>query len=295
VQDGAEGPKARLQLIPGGGHGQAGAPGGHDHTRPPRQDASKPSPESQRIAALRGSIGKLETSFFRAPPAYLSLGLPEVERHLPGPGLTCGVLHEIVPSAYGDGPAALGFLLAMAALAQKARAGLAVLVTQQRSIAPWGAPYGHGLWQHGLDPARLLLVEACTDKEALWAIEETLRSRMRAAVVMGALGRDLDLTASRRLNLAAAELSTPLLLLRSHNVTGASAAATRWRVGSHPAGRDSLGATDRPRWCVRLERCRNGRPGQWFFEWCHVAHRLRVVEGMADPSAAQSASLRAAG
>ncbi|HEU5324194.1 MAG TPA: ImuA protein, partial [Methylomirabilota bacterium] len=124
--------------------------------------------------------------------------------------------------------------------------------------------------------------------------EETLRSGA-AATVAGAIAGALDLTSSRRLNLAAAARRTPLVVLRGTGAAGASAAATRWRIAAAPAARDRFGGLAAPRWHVALERCRNGRPGQWLIEWNHVAHRFRVVERLADRPPAQGASLRRAG
>ena len=251
--------------------------------------------ESQHLAHLRRSIAKLETSFFRAEPNALSLGLPEIHRHLPGPGLACGVLHEVIAAAYGDGPAALGFLFALTSLALQAKPGLGVLVASQRAFAQWGRPYGHGLYRLGVDPGRLVLVETGSDQEALWAIEETLRSRVQPAMVTGALEKRLDLTTSRRLNLAAAALATPLALASAKKTAGTSAAATCWRIGAMPAARDRFGSLSHPRWSVDLERCRQGRPGKWVVEWNHVAHRFSLVEGLADRSSTQGTGLRIAG
>ena len=80
-------------------------------------------------------------------------------------------------------------------------------------------------------------------------------------MVAGAIAGSLDLTTSRRLNLAAAAHATPLVLLRAPAAAGTSAAATRWRIAAAPAARDRFGAFAGPRWRVALERCRNGRPG----------------------------------
>jgi protein ImuA len=164
-----------------------------------------------------------------------------------------------------------------------------VFVAPRRCLADFGQVYGHGLHQLGIDVGRLMLVETKTDKDALWAMEETLRSQARPALVAGALAGELDLTMSRRLNLAAAAHGSPLALLRAPAATGASAAATRWRIGTAPAGKDRFGAFQHWRWRVALERCRNGRPGQWLIEWDHVAHRFRMVEGVADRAPAAGA------
>jgi protein ImuA len=150
----------------------------------------------------------------------------------------------------------------------------------------------------GLEVGRLILVEARTDKDALWAVEETLRSEARPAMVAGAVAGGLDLTSSRRLNLAAAPQRTPLVLLCSSKSAGTSAAATRWRIAAAPAARDRFGAIAAPRWHIALERSRLGsrqgspigrrmdrrmdRPGAWLIEWNHVAHRFHMVDGLAD-------------
>jgi protein ImuA len=171
-----------------------------------------------------------------------------------------------------------------------------VLIATRRALSAFGAPYGHGLARLGLDVGRLILVDAGTDKDALWAIEETLKSKAAPAMVAGVVEKSLDLTASRRLNLAAAAHATPLLLLRTAAGSGASATATRWRIAAAPAARDRYGAFADARWHVTLERCRNGRPGQWLIEWNHVAHRFRVAQGVADRAPDERAGvLRRAG
>ena len=277
-----------------------GGPTGHGDTaaqsaRNPKQGQALDQPGDPRIAKLRRSIAKLETAFFRVTPTTLSLGVPEIHRHLPGPGLACGVLHEVSAASYGDAPAALAFLFALTSMALQAKPGLAMVVLSQRACAHWGRLYGHGLDRLGVDPSRLMLVEAATDKEALWGIEEILRSGVQPAMVAGALARPVELTASRRLNLAAAALAIPLALASPAKAGGESAAATRWRIGTIPASRDRFGALLNPRWRVSLERCRHGRPGTWFVEWNHVAHRFSLVEGLADRSSTQSAGLRVTG
>jgi protein ImuA len=251
--------------------------------------------KAARIAALRQVVAKLETVAPGAKAHHLSLGVPEVEAHLPDPGLACGVLHEMAAASHGDRPAAFGFLFALTAAALRSRPGPAVLVATRRALADFGRPCGHGLAQLGLDVGRLLIVETSTDKDALWTIEDALRSEARPAMVAGAISGNLDLTRSRRLNLAAAAHATQLVLLRTSIAAGTSAAATRWRIAAAPAARDRFGAFAGPRWRVALERCRNGRPGQWLIEWTHVAHRFRLVESVADCAPVVRAGLRRAG
>ena len=122
-------------------------------------------------------------------------------------------------------------------------------------------------------------------------------------MVAGALAGGLDLTSSRRLNLAAAPQRTPLVLLSGAKAAGTSAAAARWRIATAPAARDRFGAFAAPRWHIALERCRLGnhrgrlmnRPGAWLIEWNHVAHRFRVVAGLADRPPVADADLASTG
>jgi protein ImuA len=167
-----------------------------------------------------------------------------------------------------------------------------------RPYRPHGRLHGHGLNALGLDPARLILVETAHRKETLWAMEEAVRSAAPAAVV-GVIDT-LDLKLSQRLHLAATDAGLPVFLLRPAPPTlpspasgggwgGGSAAATRWRIGPAPATRDRFGLVTQPRWHLQLERCRNGRPGEWVVEYDHVAHRFSLAAALADFSRARGA------
>jgi protein ImuA len=242
--------------------------------------------KERRLAALRKALESLqavkggegaEAQSGAVAPRH---GLRGRDWGLPAE-LPCGALNEVV-AAHADRPAAFGFLLALTALGLEVRTEPAVFVAARHALSDFGDPYGHGLAQLGLDVGRLILVQTRTDKDALWAIEETLRSEARPAVVAGALAGGLDLTSSRRLNLAAAPQRTPLILLSGVKAMGTSAAAARWRIAAAPAARDRFGALSAPRWNVALERSRSDRPATWLIEWNHVAHRFRVVAGLAD-------------
>ena len=165
-----------------------------------------------------------------------------------------------------------------------------VFVTPAYGLREYGRLSGHGLNNLGLDPARLILAETAHRKQTLWAMEEALRSRAPAAVA-GFIDR-LDLKSSQRLHLAATEAGLPLFLLRPALTLESSAAATRWRIGTAEAARDRFGLFVRPRWHLQLERCRNGRPGEWVVEYDHVAHRFSLAAALADPALSRRASDR---
>lgn len=231
------------------------------------------------VAELRRLLPRLESV---GAARALPFGLAGLDAHLPQGGLTVGALHEVAPQRHGDTPAALGFLATlMARFTPSARPVL--LVAAAHVFAEHGRPHGHGLHHLGLDPARLILVETRTEKQALWAMEEALRSAVPAAV--GGVVARLDLKASQRLQLTAGDAGLPLLLLRpAASTEDASAAATRWRIGAAEAARDRFGLVTHTRWNVRLERCRNGRPGDWLVEFDHAAYRFSLATALADPA-----------
>jgi protein ImuA len=237
----------------------------------------------------------------------LPLGLDAIDAHLPHGGLAVGALHEVAPHQHGDTPAAFGFLVALLArfapehdpekwtpVFGKDHAPTnkpVLLVASHRALADHGRPHGHGLQQLGLDPARLILVETRNDQQTFWALEEALRSRAPAAV--GGAAARLDLKTSQRLHLAAGDAGLPLLLLRPAQADDASAAATRWRIGTAEAARDRFGLLARTRWRARLERCRNGRPGEWLVEFDHAAYRFSLAPPLADPALPRRAGAHA--
>ncbi len=226
---------------------------------------------------LRRLLPRLES----VAPATRTLpcGLPALDGRLPQGGLAFGALHEVIPHSAGDRPAAFGFITAL--LGRLRPHETILFVVSPRTLD--ARPYGHGLHALGLDPSRVILVETGHAKQSLWAMEEALRSAVPAAVV-GVIEKDLELKTSQRLHLAAGATGRLLLLLRPADAAGSSAAVTRWRIRAAPAARDDFGLMARARWQVALERCRNGRPGEWLVELDHAAHRFSLAAELADPA-----------
>jgi protein ImuA len=242
---------------------------------------------AKSLADLRLLIPRLES--LGAQGRVLPFGLLELDRYLPKGGLALEAVHEILPAAAGDTASAFGFVVAL--LARMPQSGPILFIASRRALADYGRPHGHGLNALGLDPARVILVEAGDERQTLWAVEEALRSGVPGAVA-GAIGRGIDLKASQRLQLASRNPGVPLLLLRSAGAEGSSVAVTRWCIGSVEAARDRFGLVTNWRWHVRLARCRNGRPGEWLVEWDHVAHRFRLAAAMANSAFPKSTDAR---
>ncbi len=217
--------------------------------------------------------------------AALPFGLAAIDSWLPDAGLVEGALHEVIPETQSAFAAAFGFVVAI--LGRLPRGRPIIFVMPAYGLRQQGRLSGHGLNSLGLDPSRLILVETAHRKETLWAMAEALHSGVPQAVA-GMIDR-LDFKTSQKLQLAAGDCGLPLLLLRPTPTLEASAAATRWRVGTAAAARDRFGLYARPRWHLQLERCRNGRPGEWVVEYDHVAHRFSLAAALADPALSRRA------
>jgi protein ImuA len=271
------------------------------HDRTAFSSTSAAENRAARLAELRLLLSRdqgpqsLQQGLQEGLQARLPFGLAAIDRHLPNGGLSCGALHEVVPATQAALPAAFGFVVALLARfssivpdAAKSRQNIFVLPGYE--LRQCGRLSGHGLSRLGFDPSRAIVVAAANRHDTLWALLETLRSGAPQAVA-GMIDR-LDLKTSQKLHLAAADCGLPLLLLRPSPTLESSAAATRWRIGTAAAARDRFGTYARPRWRLQLERCRNGRTGEWVVEYDHVAHRFSLVAALADQTLSRSASPR---
>ena len=206
-------------------------------------------------------------------------------------GLDCAGVHEIKPllldgtSAAASWALTIGFALRLA-VRRKCGPQSIVWCWPKALANELGQLHGPGLAQLGFDPSRILFVETVRASDALWAMEEALKSNA-ACLVMGALN-EVDLIEARRLSLASQTHATPCLLM-THGARAASAAtATRWRVGllpsvPHPLVPRLPGAF---RVNVAIERCRlNPALPHWVpfaLEWCDETHRFGLSAAVAD-------------
>ena len=189
-----------------------------------------------------------------------------------------GLEETAVPG--GPGPASgVGFWLARAASAPGER--LIALVAPRNWLAERGRLFARGAMRFGVRTERLLVVRPRTEAEALWALEEILRSGA-ADLAIGAV-ETASLTQTRRLDMAAREAGAAAGLIRVGEGGGLSAARKRWRVAPLASAEDRWDprAPGRPRWRAELTRRRDGPPGVWDLEWNDAAGRLDLVEGLA--------------
>jgi protein ImuA len=213
------------------------------------------------IASLRPVAPPLSALALALAPSLanrLPLGIAEADTALLG-GLRRDALHEAYATAREDAAGALAMALLVAwlnhAQGQASRSGAIIWA---RELSAPSVPYGPGLAELGIDPAIVTLLLLPDSRAVLRAALDSVRQGGAGTVLIELRGRQplLDLTASRRLALAAQESGTMVWLVRGDAQPVSSAAQTRWQVGHAPAG-----TGNRPAFDLTLLRHRGGREG----------------------------------
>jgi hypothetical protein len=118
----------------------------------------------------------------------------------------------------------------------------------------------------GIDPARVIFIQASKKADKQWAMEEALQCNALTAVV-GEM-EALDFKQSRRLQLNAEKSGVTAFVLPSNLRPRSNAASSRWLVRSLPSlTTDGLPGVGSPQWGVELRHMRHGKPGNWEIGW----------------------------
>lgn len=176
-----------------------------------------------------------------------------IDRWLPHGGLPGGCIHEIKGATLAG---AIGFsaILSSRLAADKGRI---LYIAPDRSLHPLGlVPY-----QVKLD--RVLYICIRKPQDLAWAVMEGLRCSQVSSVI--ALLNGVDLTNSRRLQLAAETSGATGFLVGPAGSAPIASPITRWKISSVVDKSDRR--FDEPLWALELLYCRNGRPGKWILEW----------------------------
>jgi protein ImuA len=248
---------------------------------------------SAKIAELRHRLARYDLAPGRAG---VPLGASEVDAMLGG-GLRPGALHEVFAQGWGGS----GFALLLALRLAGAAAAPLFWVRSDYAALEYGGLSPPGIaaltppgFMGGFD---LIMVRVGHAADALAAATDILACSHVGCLLLEMEGnpRALDLTASRRLNLAAEASGVGLVLLREGGQEEPSAAHTRWlarAAPSHPDD-DDWGA---PRFAVALARHRAGGMGNFLMEWDPQTglfvdpFRLRLPVGRSAPSGVSSAA-----
>jgi protein ImuA len=213
----------------------------------------------EKIAVLRTVLGEPNGR------AQAALGHAQADACLKG-GVLKGALHEVFPAQPGDEAAASGFTAALAARVSDNRRVL--WLRTDFAALEHGEISAPGLLELGFDPDRFFLLRAPDAVSILRAGLDALSCAALGAIILEIPGmpKILNLSASRRLVLAAAQSGVTAFLLRLDAQAEASAAETRWLVRSARAEKNNEN-WGHPRLDAELARHRHGRNGHWVMEW----------------------------
>ncbi|HRJ70090.1 MAG TPA: hypothetical protein PK812_10820 [Beijerinckiaceae bacterium] len=193
--------------------------------------------------------------------------------------------HEFYAAQEADGIAGLGAILAL----RKTNHARSVLLWVRPATLSGevGQVSPAGLAEYGQDPAAMVLVRVKDVRQALKAGLEGARCTALGSVLIELRGdaKSYDLTASRRLALAAKASGASVLLLRFSARPCPSAAETRWLVQAAPSRALAANAPGHPAFDLTLLRARSGRQGLCYrVEW-----NRNVCSFLASPRAAGDA------
>ena len=174
-----------------------------------------------------------------ATKSTISTGFPQLDQCLPGGGWPLGTLTEILIEDTNNPPLWL-IMPALAALSRKQH--------WQAWIAPPSIPYAPALATAGIDLSKVLLIHPRLRNDALWAVEQTLRSSACNAVLFWLLQQNG--TALRRLQLAAERGHSWGLCFRSyHSAQHHTMASLRLLLHLNRDGTK-----------INILKCRGGKP-----------------------------------
>ncbi len=190
----------------------------------------------------------------------ITLGDKRIDTRLRG-GLTRAALHEVFAVDVGDRSAAAAFALMLAL--RGCPVGAPILWVREDCAARGGRLYALGLAELGADPDQIVIILAPDARMALRAGADIARCSAVGAVLIELHGKVplLDLTASRRLALAAAQSGALVLLLRIGAEPQPSVAQTRWGVEAAPSQTLAANAPGIPALMIELLRHRGGVAG----------------------------------
>ncbi|HMI61818.1 MAG TPA: hypothetical protein VK518_12945 [Puia sp.] len=220
------------------------------------------------IRRLQHDILELQGFEKPSPADAVDFGLGPINTSFPYQTFPTTAVHEFITESQETAAASAGFIAGLAGhLMQKG--GACIWISSNRLLNP------SALIQFGIPPEQVVFIDVRNQKQVLWAVEEALSSEGLAAVI-GEV-KEIDFTASRRLQLAVEKSRTTGFLVRDRpRDLNANACVARWRI--RPLA--SVSVDDFPgvgftRWSVELLRVKNGHAGSWEMEW--IAGRFQPV------------------
>jgi protein ImuA len=239
---------------------------------------NQPRKNPIHIETLRQQIARLERPAARGGGTPIPSGCGPLDRLLPGGGFRRGTLAEWLSAGEGSGAATLALAVARRACQE---GGALVVLDRSREFYPPAAV------RLGIQPENLIVVQAGSEADHRWALDQALRCVGVAAVL--AWPEKLDGRTFRRLQLAAEEGGGLGLLIRPPAARGEpSWADVRLLVEPLPA---EPWPSPKRRLRIHLLRCRGGANGRHVdLEIDDETHPVHLAARLADPAACADAA-----
>jgi len=218
-----------------------------------------PIKKADRIAELQMDILRLE-GFNSSSNAILDVGLGPLKDAFPNGSFPLGAVHEFLSARAEDSASTGGFISGLLA-SLMGNGGTVLWISSSRTLFP------PALKNFGLEPDRFIFIDLQKEKEVMWAMEEALKCEALSAVV-GEI-REIDFTASRRLQLAVEQSRVTGFILRNkYRNLNTTACVSRWKITPlQSESVDELPGIGFPKWKVELVRMRNGKSGVCDIQW----------------------------
>jgi len=248
---------------------------------------------AQNLSAIRKQLIEDRSLREAAVPETFQSGHLPLDAYLDG-GFQRGQLHEIFADGTDNNGSAAGFaaMLSLRALHKRTQKG-----PQTGDTALWlrtidathkgGRFSPSGFAELGGDPSSLLMAVAPDDTALLRCAADALRCHDFGVVIAECWGTPstLNLTASRRLTLAANHTGVTAIMLRLGAQQQPSTASTRWLVRSAISNPLEANAPGHPTFDLTLLRRRSGASGKsWRVEWNRDARSFREAARYVQPA-----------
>lgn len=239
--------------------------------------------KAETLNLLRKEIQHLEGFKAESCRFDVQTKIEAIDRCFPEGVFPLGVVHELICQEKSHVAPTLGFLSALMTTVNLSRAPV-LWITQNKDV------FAPGLITFGLEPHRIVFMSVQSDREALWAMEEGLHTKGLAAAISEVTS--IDLTATKRLQLATESSGVTGFLIRFNKQGHNSSCFSSWAISGLPSQlEDGLPGVGFPRWHVELRKIRNGRLGEWDIEW--RAGEFRLVDKVEDKAVFKPVAVRA--
>lgn len=243
----------------------------------------------QNLFSLSGRLVGSKGPGLESEKEVFASGHASLDAYLDG-GFQRGQLHEIFAKTAEDNGSATNFAAMVALCGLEQDKGILWLRTIG-AMRKGGRFHPAGLVELGGDPGALFMAVAPDDKALLQSASDALRCDAFGVVIVECWGSPsiLDLTACRRLTLAAGRSGVTAIMLRLDAREQHSTASTRWSVGTATSTPLTANAPGHPTFDLSLLRRRAGPSDKsWLVEWDRDERSFRrCVQAQDDTGSAQ--------